>query len=316
MSRKAFSNLHYAHVCRLLDTVDRVGLNNLTHIKRRFDENARGFDEVVSFLSKLNILVIDGPNIRLNIEFPRKDKDFRRAEIMRRILGKKNRYRNEIFRFIDQFSLDQIKITYMPPDQKRSTESDVRNFLIDIGVVRHIPVQGIEKYVLLPEYTSLFVSARNNANFTSPALLENQVEAHNEIGRVAEEIVVEHERTRVGRAHAHKVDHISRRNCAAGYDILSCSIEKDSRIIPRFIEVKAVSPKTFQFFWSKNEVAIARTLQDWYFLYLLPVGQNGQFAIEKLMMISNPCGTVLQGSSNWVIESDVLVCHLKSDASN
>ncbi len=314
MSRKAFSNLHYIYVCALLDILVSVRLSHLPHIKRRFDENSRGFDEVVSFLSALNILVVDGSSIRLNVDLPRKDKNFLRAEIMRRILGKRNRYRNEIFRFINQFSLDQRKITYMPPDQRRSTDSDVRNFLIDIGAVRY--VQDAEKYALLPEYISLFVSARNNANFTPPALLENQVEARNEIGRMAEEIVVEHERVRVGPAYANKVDHVSKRNCAAGYDILSCSIEKDSKIIPRFIEVKAVSSRTFQFFWSKNEVAIARTFQDSYFLYLLPVSQNRQFEIEKLMMISNPCDNVLQGSSSWVIESDALICYLKSDASN
>ncbi|MCY3674871.1 MAG: DUF3883 domain-containing protein [Paracoccaceae bacterium] len=312
MVRKAFSNLQYSHVCSLLDLLDKIKLNKLSNIQRLFDENSQGFDEVVSFLTEINILVLGDSTLSLNLDFANKDKDFRRAEIIQRVLGIKNKYRNEIFGYIGQFSFNQGKISYRPPDQKRSSESDVRNFLIDIGMVRLVQVRGIEEYVLLPEYVSLYVSARNNTNFTSPELLENKIEAQNELGFAAEEKIVEHERDRVGQIHAHKVDHISKRNCAAGYDILSLTIEKDSTIVPRFIEVKAVPTKSFQFFWSKNEVEIARKLKDWYFLYLLPVGNEGKFEINNLMMISNPCDNLLKSNSNWVIESDVLICHLKS----
>ena len=169
----------------------------------------------------------------------------------------------------------------------------------------------IDKYILLPEYVSLLVSAKNNVNHTSPALLEKNVEIRNEIGQAAEELIVKYERERVGLDYADKVDHVSMRNTAAGYDILSSSIEKDGRVTPRFIEVKAVSPNSYQFYWSKNEVAIARTLSNWYYLYLLPVNRNGQFNIGKLFVIPDPCNTIFLENSNWVTETDALICYIK-----
>ena len=78
----------------------------------------------------------------------------------------------------------------------------------------------IDKYILLPEYVSLLVSAKNNVNYTSPALLEKNVEIRNDIGQAAEELIVKYERERVGLDYADKVDHVSMRNSAAGYDIL------------------------------------------------------------------------------------------------
>ena len=314
MSRKAFSNLRYVHVCALLDTISMDRIGRIPHIRRLFVEKAEGFDEVVSFLSELGMLSNDGDILHLKVGWPTSDSAKRRGEIIRMLLDKKNRYRTEVFRFINQFSVVQSDIVYMPPDQSRSSESGVRNFLIDLGVVMHLV--GTNKYILMPEYASLLVSARNNVNNTSPALLEKNVEARNELGHAAEEQIVKYERQRVGPKYADKVDHVSIRNSAAGYDIRSISIEIDGQAFPRFIEVKAVSPRTFQFYWSKNEVAIARTLSHLYYLYLLPVNRNGQFNTDKLMVIPDPCNTILLENSNWVTETDALICYLKSTALN
>ena len=314
MSRKTFDNLRYAHVCTLLDIIGTVILGRPSHIRRLFAERAEGFDEVVSFLSRLGVIASGDQMLRLRVDWPKSDSDFRRGKIMWRLLAKRNRYRTEVFRFVNQFRLVEGDIIYLPPDQNRSSESGVRNFLIDVGVVTH--VIGREKYVLMPEYASLLASAKNNANYTSPTLVENNAEDRNEIGRMAEELIIEHERLRISSSYADKIDHISMRNCAAGYDIRSVSIESNGQIIPRFIEVKAVSPRTFQFYWSRNEVAVARALSCWYYLYLLPVNRNGQFDMDGLMVIPDPCNTVLLESSGWVTESDALICYIKANTTH
>ena len=310
LSQNAFNNLRFAHICALLEIIGMNQINEMVHIRRLFNERAKGFGEVVSFLTELDMISSDGHTMRLKVDWLGTDsKKGRRDEIIRRLLEKRNRYRTEMFRFINQFNLIQIKLVYSPLDQRRSSESAVRNFLIDIGVVKH--EMESDSYILLPEHMNLLVSARNNVNHISPVFLQKNVEARTEIGDAAEELIVKYERERLGPDHSDKVDHVSMRNSAAGYDILSITNEPDGLVNPRFIEVKAVSPVTFQFYWSKNEVAIARTLSAWYFLYLLPVNRDGKFNIDKLMVIPDPCKTVLLNDSNWATETDALICHIK-----
>ena len=312
MSRKAFENLQFSHVCALLDILEMVRSDSASHIRRLFAENAEGFDEVVSLLSRIRVISSNGEMLRLLVDWPRSDGDFRRAEIMRRILRTRNSYRTELFRFMSQFRLVDGDISYSPSDQSRSSQSAVRNFLIDIGRVKYS--SGTKTYLLMPEYADLYVSARDNTNLTSPTLAENRAKAQQEIGRAAEDLILKYERRRVGADHADKVDHVSLRNCAAGYDIRSVSIGTSGPITPRLIEVKAVSPRSFRFYWTKNEVDVARALSHWYHLYLLPVNRKGQFALDELIVIPDPCSTVLSESEGWETESDALVCYIKTPA--
>ena len=310
MSRKAFENLQYSHVCALLGIVEMVGLDRSSHIRKLFAENAEGFDEVVSFLSRLRVISSKGGMLRLLVDWPTSDGNFRRAEIMRRIFSTRNRYRTELLRFMSRFRLVDGDISYSPSDQSRSSQSAVRNFLIDVGMVKYF--SDTETYLLMPEHASLYASARDNASLISPTLAENRAEAQQEIGRAAEELILKYERIRVGSSYADKIDHVSLRNCAAGYDIRSLSIATSGRITPRFIEVKAVSPRSFRFYWTKNEVEVARALSHWYHLYLLPVNRKGQFELDELLVISDPYSTVLSESEGWATETDALVCYIKA----
>lgn len=312
MSRKAFEDLRFSHVCALLDILEMVRLDSTSHIRRLFAENAEGFDEVVSLLSRLRVISSNGEMLRLLVDWPTSDGDYRRAEIMRRILSTRNRYRTELFRFMSQFRLVDGDISYSPSDQSRSSQSAVRNFLIDVDMVKYS--SGTKTYLLMPEYADLFVSARDNTNLTSPILAENRAKAQQEIGRAAEDLILKYERRRLGAGYADKIDQVSLRNCAAGYDIRSISIGTSGRITPRLIEVKAVSPRSFRFHWTKNEVDVARALSHWYHLYLLPVNRKGQFELDELIVIPDPCRTVLSESKDWEIESDALVCYIKTPA--
>lgn len=314
MGRKAFDNLKYSHVCTLLDIVDMVQIDSSHYISKLFAERAEGFDEVVLFLVKIGAIVSNGQTLHLTVNSLTSNSDIRRSEIIRMLLNKRSRYRKEMFRFINQFNLVEGEIVYLPSDHRRSSESGVRNFLIEIGVVMH--VMETQKYVLMPEFVNLFASAKNNAKYTPPKLLENIVADRNDIGLQAEELIVEYERARIGSKYAENIDHVSMRNCAAGYDIHSVSIEHNGNVVPRFIEVKAVSPTTFQFYWSKNEVTVAHELSHWYYLYLLPCKRDGQFDMDELMIISDPYNTLLARDSDWVTESDALICYTKVNAVN
>ena len=112
----------------------------------------------------------EGQSLRLNVDWTTSDTSFRRSQVLQRLMSTRNRYRSEIFRFVNQFRVLNGELAYLSSTQNRSAESGVRNFLMDVGIVRH--VMGTEKYELMPEYASVFASARDNANYVSPTLLE------------------------------------------------------------------------------------------------------------------------------------------------
>ena len=314
VNRKIYDNLRFAHICVLLDTLRAVQLDRTSHIRRLFSESAEGFDEVVSFLRRLGMIVSEGQSLRLSVDWTTADSSLRRSQVLQRLMSKRNRYRSEIFRFLNNFRVLDGELAYLSSIQNRSAESGVRNFLMDMEIVNY--VADTDKYILMPEYASLYAYARDNAKFVSPSLLMRHVDAKNDIGTAAEEAIVEFERKRLGPSHMDFVEHIAKRNSAAGYDIRSISIDANGQAVPRFIEVKAVPAKSLRFFWSRNEVNVARGLAHWYHLYLLPLDRNGQFDIEGLNVIADPCSIVLQESSNWIIESDAIICQLRSNLDN
>jgi hypothetical protein len=128
------------------------------------------------------------------------------------------------------------------------------------------------------------------------------------LGDAAEIMVLAYERARVGTDLANRVNHVATTNPAAGYDISSVT-RAPQNLEPRYIEVKAVSAVTFEFFWTENEVNVARLLGSYYFLYLVPVITDGQFLMEQLRIVRDAYATVL-GTSAFAVESNVRRCRL------
>jgi hypothetical protein len=133
------------------------------------------------------------------------------------------------------------------------------------------------------------------------------------MGLAAERVVVEYERDRLGPEFASRVEHVALSNAAAGFDVQSVTLQSSCDILPRFIEVKAVSPTDYRFYWSANEMVVARTFGSWYYLYLLPIGSDGRPRRELLRMICDPHNTVLACPDQWSVETNVVQCRLVSD---
>ena len=101
--------------------------------------------------------------------------------------------------------------------------------------------------------------------------------------------------------------HLAREHPLANYDIESVTLLR-GKANQRFIEVKAVSPDSFRFFWSKEEVETARMLGAKYFLYLVPVDSTRRANVHAMRIVENAYTSVYENPSKWDIESDVLVC--------
>ena len=177
---------------------------------------------------------------------------------------------------------------------------------MEMGVIAYIRHENC--YVVSPEHLHFYIQARQEAMRCSPFCVTAGMEARDEIGLMAERAVVASEKERVGGLLSHYVKHVALSNAAAGYDILSVEAETPTDLTRRYIEVKAVSPASFQFYWTRNEVEVARLLGQFYYLYLVPVSASREIYKDRFVIISDPHTRVLGHEDKWVIETDVLLC--------
>lgn len=172
----------------------------------------------------------------------------------------------------------------------------IRNFITAAGVFEN----GIlgEIYISKDYESSYIEQLRNHRNkLTLEKLLEQQ-EAQHKRGLEAEEFVLSLEKRRLPKL-AKKIKRISDFDVSAGYDIVSYENNKSNHF-DRFIEVKCYigSP---HFFWSENEVDVAKIKANKYILCLVDYSKlsNPNYIPEY---IRNPY-SVIFNNADWFINT-------------
>lgn len=145
----------------------------------------------------------------------------------------------------------------------------------------------------------------NNANFISlklsgirklpknisPETLLNKLKKQEEIGAIGEEIALKFEINRLkelGIKNPEKnVDHVSKKNVAAGYDIYSVTKNET-----RFIEVKSTVSEGSDFYISKNEIETLKEFENEAFLYLVKVTNIAERKGSLVKQIKNPIKSI------------------------
>ena len=103
------------------------------------------------------------------------------------------------------------------------------------------------------------------------------------LGHKAEQFVLEYEKDRLKNHHKReRIKLISGIDTGAGYDIVSFK-SLESNDIDRFIEVKSYS-REIGFYWSSNEVKVAKLKRKKYYLYLVNRYSMRKKDYEPLMM--------------------------------
>ena len=115
--------------------------------------------------------------------------------------------------------------------------------------------------------------------------LERERENKKQIGEIAENIVVEFEKKRLGKDGHTKVRRISQEYANAGYDIESPD---------RLIEVKGSTGDEFSIYWSQNEIETARENSDKYWIYFVPGVDIKTKTSKEPIPISDPITNVLE----------------------
>lgn len=304
-----FRGLRLRNVMTLVGLLTNLDYRKLDHVRRRYEESATDFDLTVYCLSCLDLVDgADNQTLRLRAEVewlscsnPSFHKSF--FEFVR----KHTKTAEAIDGFFRGFRFLDGEACLVQSRHPTSGDVAIRDFLTDFGIITFFLEE--QKFRLQPEFLDLFVDAVTESRFIAPEDLKAKLQRNEVLGELAEIAIIDFETKRVGQKYESDIIHVSKVNAAAGYDIRSVSLLKDS-VVPRYIEVKAVSNESFEFYWSSNEVNVASCLGSSYFLYLLPVSPQGGFLISLLRILANPVVSVL-GADEWLTTQGTVICRLK-----
>lgn len=259
----------------------------------------RTFDGILVFLSWINIIE-DDEIISLSQKITKKD--FLQEIILRTI--NKLIEEKKIYNFLNSKNIFYIKeknLVVVKNNLIHISFSAFRNLFVEIGLfVKDSLVEN--QFLISNEQVEWFkkdiIPLIDEREFNTMSLndLEILQQKQKELGYEAELFVLEYEKKmRINHPNYSSIKIISELNVNAGYDILSYQTDT-SILIDKFIEVKSFSGKE-SFFWSRNEIDIAKLKEDEYFLYLV---DRSKMNCENYIptIIQNPYKTVLN-NDNW-----------------
>ena len=178
--------------------------------------------------------------------------------------------------------------------------ANIKQLLIDFDFLSFHPDRTINRLIVNPKYKKMFdknilpgVKKRKTGIEEFQKLLEQK----QIFGEEAEVFVLSFEIHRLnGHVKIGEVQRVSEYDVGAGYDIVSYE-NIDSEELDRFIEVKSFTSVP-SFYWSRNEMDVARIKKDKYFLYLVDRSRMGE---EKFVpvIIQNPFERVLRDDLKW-----------------
>lgn len=305
--RKPFDKIRLSQLQILCNTIADTNIRNVSNIKRKYLENALAFDETLSLLEDLKIVKNNSDEL-----FPSKTfslthdsiDDFKKKFLT--VLFSANGEVSELLRsFLLNFQIDTDKTFFKATEIQKIKFSDTRNLLLELEFITVSADNTI--YYVNPDYTDLFIKQFGRKKL-SPETLKRKQSENDLIGLSAEKAVIEFEvkRLKYILLDSNEIEHASQENVLAGYDIKSFEnyLDNNSKRIYRYIEVKAVSIQDFKFYWSRNEMEIAKVFGEKYFLYLLPVVSNNTFDFENLIIVNNPFKNINSNTLDWKKEEE------------
>jgi hypothetical protein len=310
--KSVMAKVNLKQVRALLSILSEATLKRTAFIESRYKERAANFSETIQFLSDIGWICQDQDELTLSETSMQFAREFSiPGDIADRLLETltttETKYAHLLSRYLSRFNIVGNEAESRPTTIKRLQERGIRNFLMDLGAVSYDDQQ--ERFVLDQNYGHLYVWAKNVTGPKTKASLETTARRRDQLGRSAEDAVFEYEKVRVGEQFANKVQHVSKTLPFASYDIKSFTVDAGATV-DRFIEVKAVSRQSYEFFWTQIELEAARLLRDRYYLYLLP--SDGQsFDFSDLLILENAYETVHENRDAWAIEENVVVCQKK-----
>lgn len=244
---------------------------------------ARSFEGIIDFLRWLGVIKVG------NLVYLRKKHAFQSTEVFCQLIFSKLSKEKELHKFLNKNSIRLKSYIYINNGFIPLKFSPIRNFLINLGIFKQIE----KNYLIVnKKFTVWFIDTivplinQSAINNNSLLKLQSIQEVQNDIGKKAEEFVLNYEKTiRCNHLKVEDIQIISEIDTNAGYDIISY-ITDNSVVLDKFIEVKSYIDE-ITFFWSANEVSFAKEEKNNYFLYLIDRGKMKK-KLYTPIIIQNP----------------------------
>ncbi|MDD5464903.1 MAG: DUF3883 domain-containing protein [Candidatus Omnitrophica bacterium] len=305
---KQLERIKFPQIAIFLNILFENRLLEEEFIRRNFRRHSYNYESTKNFLIDIGLAKIDKKAIipledleNIDIRNEKEEGKFKKY-IITKIVNSNSFYKALLKSFLGEFRQEESALIFTPKLKQRLDLSGIRNFLIDFGVIRFD--EGNKAYIVEKDFEDL-CPAKRKANVTLVNFLRCRREEER-LGKSAELKILEFERNRLARFPTllKRIKRISDVNISAGYDILSFE-ETQENFPNRFIEVKAVPNEDFHFYWSKNEIEMAISQKERYYLYLLPVVRRNKFDLEKLLIISNPYKKIFENKHEWMRDIEI-----------
>lgn len=295
--------------CRVLGSSSSFDLRT---IRRWYNAESVNFEETLSLLRDLRTVRIEDGIVLPSQSLKRviaSDDESIKVFFVNILFRKKSNITKYFGDFFNSFEEEGGSYRVIPNTQERLKHSGIRNFLIELEIVK-LNQEDKSYYIEADLFRKFLLKGESSIDLIAFKKILNNLE---EIGYQAELAILEYEAKRLKnqKKQISLIEHTSLKNVKAGYDIKSFTILANRHFKHRFIEVKAVSINDFEFNWTKNEIEVARKLRKNYYLYLLPVENKKKFNLKALKIIEDPSVNILNNKDQWkVIEESFRVRHI------
>ena len=301
-----FEKISLNQIIAFSEIISDSSLLELEFVESKYQKSATNFDTTIEFLKGIGLITIRRTKIipqKSYISFLtnwKQEHELLQNYIIKHFIAPRNSFYKYLMDFFSLFRKFDDIYEYTPTISHRLQYSGIRNFLIELEVL--CMDRDNKKYIVAKNYFEVF----NRLNKINQLALDDflaNLKNRERIGNLAEKEIIQYEKERLANLPflTYTIEHISLEDAAAGYDIKSYEdvLDKHDKPILRYIEVKAVSPWKYKFYWTRNEIEKAKIYRRKYYLYLLPVIGKYKFDVQSLKIIRDPYLHTYKNKKEW-----------------
>jgi hypothetical protein len=260
----------------------------------------------ISFAEQIGLLVTDGAVIRLTsegtgfIEFnPAGQYDLSDGQkrVLLRTCYLHGPLREQARNILKEFSpaLEGDALRWSPYDSSPFPDEWAAEHLSQLGLLQ----RREDGWEVTGDYTRTVVIFLEEGEGWSEEKFREYLKEKEEVGKLGENLVRAFEMRRLetmGHAvEARCVRRISGLRVNAGYDIESFDSSSPTVAYDRFIEVKGARGRQLRFFWSENEIQVAKRLGERYWIYFQgAIDAAKGIARDEPIMLRDPAKSILR----------------------
>ena len=298
-----FTTLHNLNI--FLKCIEDSEIKEIHFLRSKYLKDGTCFDEVISFLLNLGVVSMIEEKILCSdslievLSSSQKEIGFKNL-IINNLLLNNNVYHPTLYDFFSNFVLNNNRFQFLPDNLQIIKHASLRDLLKDLEVIN--VNEETPNYTICPANIR-FLSKFITSNICSVEDFNGIQKIRLELGICAEKIIIKYEEDLLSSLFLDfpEILHLGQTNINIGYDILSYEpfLDKSGHFVPKYIEVKAVSEKDYKFYWTRNEMRVAKEYSSRYYLYLLPFISLTEYNLDKLEKIPDPYYNIYQCQDKW-----------------